>query len=99
MTREEKAQKEFAIKEQKERIEQMRSTVIEDELRARYWKAKWETKYYQLEDSKISPEYEQFLQEEQAKLEKMQAEREELIKKLSDAGVGITEAPKEEEAV
>jgi len=41
--------------------EQMRLQVVELELRARYWKAQWEVRYYTLEAEKVQPEYDKWM--------------------------------------
>lgn len=42
----------------------LRNQVLEMELKARYWKAQFETKYYTLESSKLDETYTKFLQDQ-----------------------------------
>ena len=49
--------------------EVMRMQVIDLELKARFWKAQYELRYYTLEAEKIHPEYEKYVQAQQAKNE------------------------------
>lgn len=71
-----------------EDMERMRQTVVDLELKARYWKANYELKKYTIEDSKLTEEYAQLIKETMEKREKAIAE-------VSD-GVSIALEKKEE---
>jgi hypothetical protein len=51
-------------------MEQMRRNVVFDELRARHWRAQWETMFYHIETVKIKDEYKRLLEDERVKQEK-----------------------------
>lgn len=72
--------------------ESMREGVLIDELRARHWKAQYETAYYHLKFKEIEPEYQAQLQKDkeayqeqlarfQEEIAKMQAEEKEKAEK------------------
>lgn len=69
--------------------EQNRLQVVEVELRARFWKAQYEVRYYTIEAEKIQPEYDEWLKAQQIKNEKMQKDFEEQLKKLQENGAAI----------
>lgn len=54
--------------------EDMRMQVVDLELKARYWKAQFEIRNYTLENERIQPEYNAFLEAQQKKNEELQAE-------------------------
>lgn len=58
-------------------LQTVRESVMVDELKARHWRAQYETAYFHLEFEKILPEYE-------ALLKRKEAEREEFIKKQQE---------------
>lgn len=70
--------------------EEMRMTVVEYELKARYWEAMWKVRYYTLECEKLNPAYE----EHTANLRKIQEEafaklQEDLKKAKEQAGESL----------
>ena len=62
--------------------EETRQTVLELELKARYWEAMWKIRFYTLEAEKLVPEYEQHM--EQLK-EKQKLVHDEILANLSKA--------------
>lgn len=75
---------------------EMRNQVIELELKARYWKAQFELRYYTLEANKIAPEYESHLKAEAEKNQKLQEEYLAQMEKNKEAGVEILEGVPED---
>ena len=75
--------KEMARRRQEE-TEQMRNTVIEQELSARSWKAYWEKMYYTLECEKILPEYEECQKRMKEKADKEREQFENFKKTLAE---------------
>lgn len=71
--------------------EQRRLEAIELEIKARYWKAQYDIRYYTLEAEKIQPAYDEWLKNQREKQEKAQQELQENIKKLQENGAAITE--------
>lgn len=73
------------------KIEEMRKTVIEQELSARSWKAFWEKMYYSLECEKIEPEYKAYQERVRVRITEEQEKRaamiEEMQKKALEAGL------------
>lgn len=65
--------------------EQMRQTVIEQELSARSWKAYYEKMYYSMEAEKIEPAYDEYKARMAEKLEKFKTEQADMMKKLEEA--------------
>lgn len=67
-----------------EEQEMMRSQVIDLELKARYWKAQHDIRYFTLAAEGLQEEYEKYLQEQEVKrneaIEKLQKELEKLNK-------------------
>lgn len=63
-------------------FEQTRQTVLELELKARYWEAMWKIRFYTLEAEKLVPEYEQHM--EQLK-EKQKLVHDEILANLTKA--------------
>lgn len=59
--------------------EQMRTEVVERELRARFAKANYEIMYYSLESDKIQADYQEYVKRKQEEIDAAQAE----IKKLT----------------
>lgn len=59
------------------RLQSIRDQVLVDELKARHWKAQYETAYYHMEFDKLLPDYTAFL-------EKLQKEREEAEQKQKE---------------
>lgn len=74
----------------------MREQVVADELKARHWRAQYETAYFHLEFEKIIPEYEALLkrkeEERQEFLKKQQEYFESLNKVTTEEGVTLSEA-------
>lgn len=60
-------------------MEAMRIQVIDLELKARYWKAQHDIKYYVLESEKLVEPYEEHIKKEQAKHEENMAKLNEQI--------------------
>lgn len=65
-------------------MEAIRLSVISDELKARHWKAQYETAYYHLEFEKILPEYQALLDKKKAEFEVQQKELQEMINKMNE---------------
>lgn len=65
------------MKKQKTETELMREQVIDLELKARYWKAQHDIRFYTLEAEKLQPEYDEYV-------EKQRQQREELMKELQE---------------
>lgn len=64
--------------------EEQRKEIVDLELKARYWKAQFEIRYYTLEAEKVQPEYEKYL-EAQRKLQQEQMEKfQEEIAKMTE---------------
>lgn len=62
--------------------EELREGVLLDELKARHWKAQWETAYYHLEFEKILPEYRALLEQKEAEArQKMEEQLKEMMEK------------------
>lgn len=81
-------------------LQRVREQVVVDELKARHWRAQWETAYYHLEFEKIIPQYEELLKrkedERQAFLKKQQEYFESLDKVAKEEKIEIVEASEEE---
>lgn len=77
--------------------EAMRAEVVERELRARYAKANWEIVHYSLETEKLQPEYQAYVQKEQAKIEEQKKQYEDFINGIQSqaAAAGLTDADSE----
>lgn len=69
--------------------EEMRLQVVELELRARYWKAQHDIRYYTLEAEKVQPEYDKWLADQKVKNEEAQKAFEEQLKKMQDQGADV----------
>ena len=65
-------------------MEQMRQTVVEQELSARSWKAFYEKMYYSLEAEKIEPLYKEYQERTQKRLEEEKAKMDEFMKNLQE---------------
>ena len=94
------AQKE-SLKEYKDRIEQMRSTVSEMKLKADFWKAEYETKYFYLQNRNITDEYSKAYDEDIAKEKQARADMEKLMKDFQENQIATQDTatsiqPKEE---
>lgn len=83
-------------KQWEEQMEEQRMQVQEVELKARFWKAQFEIRYFTLEAEKIQPSYDAYVAAQQEKNTKAKAEYEEFIKKMQDAGAISVELPNEE---
>lgn len=71
-------------------IQAIRDQVMVDELKARHWRAQYETAYYHMEFDKLLPAYTEFLQklqEQREEVEKQQKEHMEEIMKMASEGV------------
>lgn len=77
--------------------EQMRQTVIEQELSARSWKAYYEKMYFSIESEKLEPEYEEYKKRIAKKMDEFKAEQADMMKKLEDAMKEAQEKPAENE--
>lgn len=73
--------------------EQLREGVLLDELKARHWKAQWETAWYHLEFEKILPEYRLLLETKEAEAKaKMEEQIKEMMEKSKEmVDVEVTE--------
>lgn len=60
----------------KEQLELMREEVLFTEMQARFWKANYDVKHYTLEDARITPEYNAYLQTANEKMMKAMEELE-----------------------
>lgn len=63
---------------------QMRTTVIEQELSARSWKAYYEKMYYALESEKLEPLYKEYQERAKARIEEERAKMEAFHKALQE---------------
>lgn len=63
-------------------MEEMRKTVVEQELSARSWKAFYEKMYYSLEAEKLEPLYREYQERAKKRIEEEQAARDEFLKQL-----------------
>jgi hypothetical protein len=64
-------------------VDKMRDQVQEIELRARYWKAQYELRYFTLEAEKIQPEYEAYLIKTEESIKKANEELQAELEKLN----------------
>lgn len=77
--------------------EEMRLTVIEMEMKARYWKSHFEVKYYTIENTKLDEEYLRVIEEQKKKQgEQFEQFQEQLDKMRETEGVEVTEGQEEE---
>lgn len=79
------AQKKQKTTKVNESQEEMRQTVIEQELSARSWKAYYEKMYYSMEAEKLEPLYDEYKKRVAEKLEKFKEEQAEMMKQLEEA--------------
>jgi len=85
--------------------ERMRAEVVDLELKARYWKAQHDIRFYTLAAEKIQPEYDAYLEEQKKKREEMEKAFLEQLQKIQaekEAGIATpdevsTELPTIEE--
>lgn len=76
--------------------QRMRETVVDLELKARYWKAQYEIKQYTLLGRDVEEDYNTYVKAEQEKAEKAQAEfMEQLEKMKGQEGVEVTQTLEE----
>lgn len=82
-------------------LQQIREQIVVDELKARHWRAQYETAYYHLQFEKILPEYTDLLQRLQKEREEMLQANQEAVEKmlkeadeatLEQSGIKIEEA-------
>lgn len=78
-------------------MSKMKADLQELELKARYWKAEFEVRYYTLEAEKIQPAYNEYLEAEMAKREQMRKEFLEQHQKNVEAGLVKADQPLPEE--
>lgn len=72
----------------------MKADTQDLELKARYWKAQWEIRYYTLEAEKLQPDYDEYIKIQQEKNElayKEYMERMEQLKNSPEVEVEETE--------
>ena len=67
-----------------EQMENMRLTVVDLEMKARYWKAQAEIREYTLKYNELQPAYEEYVKAQQELAEKLKAEQEKTIQELQE---------------
>jgi hypothetical protein len=67
-----------------DKMENMRLTVIDLELKARFWRAQAEIKRYTLEHAELEPKYQEYIKAEQDKADALKKEYDENLKKLQE---------------
>lgn len=70
----------------------MRTTVIEQELSARSWKAFYEKMYYALESEKLEPLYKEYQERAKARIEEDRKKMEDFMKNLNEEIANQNEA-------
>lgn len=65
-------------------LEEMKQTVLEQELSARSWKAYYEKMYYSLESEKLQPEYEAYQKRISQKMEEEKKASEMKMKEFAE---------------
>lgn len=70
-------------------IEQNRLQVIDLEMKARFWRAQWEIRYYTLKAEKLQPEYDEWAIGQTKKNEEAQKRFEEQMQKLQESGAEV----------
>jgi hypothetical protein len=65
-------------------LQKIREQVVADELKARHWRAQWETAYYHLEFEKILPEYETLLKKKEEERQEFLKKQQEYFNKLNE---------------
>lgn len=73
--------KENGVTKLSDEMEEMRLKAIEVELKARFWKAQYEIRYYTLEAEKIQPEYEKYVEKQREMNDKLMKEYMEQLQK------------------
>lgn len=76
-----------------EQLEAMRLQVIDLEYKARYWKAQYEIRYYNLQAEKLQPEYDSYLEAQKLKNEELRAKMVEEIEKARKEMIEKGEIP------
>jgi uncharacterized protein (DUF3084 family) len=69
--------------------EQMRSEVVDLELKARYWKAQYEIRHYTLQAEEIQTPYNAYLEEQRKLNEELQKKYQESIDKMNKAATKV----------
>jgi hypothetical protein len=79
------------IKQQREEAalarQAQREEVLDLEMKARWWKAQWEIRYFTLQAEKIQPEYQEYLDKAEQERERL---KQEMINKLKEGGMDIS---------
>ena len=69
--------------------EQMRSEVVDLELKARYWKAQYDIRHYTLQAEEIQAPYNAYLEEQRKLNEELQKKYQESIDKMNEAVIKV----------
>jgi hypothetical protein len=67
--------------------QEMRSQVIDLELKARYWKAQYELRYYTLKSNEVEPEYSAYIKKQAEENARLQEEYIKQMEANKEAGI------------